>query len=57
MGIDLYQPAPCGQICGLSQFLVDLLALQRAISWFEEEQTPAERDRFVEEVTSAVLSR
>jgi len=39
------------------EFLADLLALQRAISWFEEEQTPAERDRFVEEVTSAVLSR
>jgi len=39
------------------EFLAGPVALQRAISWFEDEQTPAERDRFVGEIRFAVLSR
>ena len=39
------------------EFLADLVALQRAISWFEDDKTPAERDQFVQGITAAVVSR
>lgn len=35
-------------------FLIDLIAFQRAISWFEDEKTEAEKDAFVERVQSGL---
>ena len=35
------------------EFLINLVDLQRAVAWFEDEKTPAEQDAFVEEVTAA----
>ena len=39
------------------QFLIDLVDLQRALSWFEEDKTPEERDEFVERIRTAVAER
>jgi outer membrane protein TolC len=33
------------------EFLINLVDLQRAVAWFEDEKTPAEQDAFVEAVT------
>jgi outer membrane protein TolC len=38
-------------------FLINLVELQRAISWFEEDKTADEQSQFVEQITSAVESR
>jgi outer membrane protein TolC len=38
-------------------FLIKLVELQRAISWFEEDKTADEQSQFVEQITSAVESR
>jgi outer membrane protein len=36
------------------EFLIDLVELQRAISWFEDDKTSAEQEAFVEQMMSAV---
>lgn len=38
-------------------FLINLVELQRAISWFEEDKTADEQNQFIEQITSAVESR
>jgi outer membrane protein TolC len=38
-------------------FLINLVELQRAISWFEVDKTAEEQSQFVEQITSAVESR
>ena len=35
-------------------FLINLVELQRAISWFEDDKTADEQNQFVEQITSAV---
>jgi len=35
-----------GSAASVYKFLIDLLSLQRAISWFEDDKTPEERDEF-----------
>jgi outer membrane protein TolC len=39
------------------QFLIDIVELQRALSWFLEDKSREERDRFVERVRTAVAAR
>ena len=36
------------------EFLIDLVELQRAISWFEDDKTSEEQDAFVELMTPAL---
>jgi outer membrane protein TolC len=38
------------------EYLANLVRLQRAISWFEDDKTPEERDRFVERIRAAVAA-
>jgi outer membrane protein TolC len=38
------------------EFLIDLVELQRAISWFEDDKTPDEQEAFVEQMISVVRS-
>ncbi len=38
------------------EFLIDLVGLQRAISWFEADKAPEEQDAFMEQMMSAVES-
>jgi outer membrane protein TolC len=37
-------------------FLTDLVDLQRSLAWFEDEKSPEERDRFVDEIRSAAAA-
>ena len=39
------------------QYLLDLVELQRALSWFEEDKTQEEQDRFVQQIVTAVAER
>jgi len=41
-------------IAAIYEHLIDLVELQRAIAWFEEDKTPAENDLFVEQIEAAV---
>ena len=37
-------------------FLIDLVEFQRAISWFEDEKSPEEKDEFFQKVQTAISS-
>ena len=45
-----------GQAAALYQFLIDLVAFQRSIAWFEDTMTPAEVDLFWQQLQAAITA-